>query len=320
MTGRVLPTIILVFLISISIYGQTHVVKDSIIRYDYLSGDTLPSRKTVFNYDQQSRPVREEVQVWPLNGNTWRPAELITRSYQGDKVDTITNWTYQGIWQPVDRTILRHLDLEQHTLTQQFDTINLNWTNESLIVRKPIPPQHTGTIRYIWMEEKWNIQDSTIALSSDQQMITSDTTYILIPFFNVYQASQFQAYQYDQQGNIILQTRYTFQPDSLAFVPRSRDTFAYDPEGFQTLSQFELWDESFLQWNVSLRIERVKNSDGLLDTSKLFFADFLTGQLQPTSKLEHQYFAGTAEMSGPDTFLLSVKNIIYQGPQKVPGK
>ena len=289
---------------------------DSTVRYDYLSGDTVATRKEIYRFDPLAREIERIVQTRRLNEDQWQNDGRTTTSYALDFADTITQWEYIGqSFQPIERVVLTKSENRSVSINQTW--ISGTWINETKQVQVRIEGQLKHQTSCQWSADQWQLVDSLTVLSNSQNQITSDTQYVYLPLFRVYLPRAYSSRYYNDRGDLIEHQRFEYDADSLTFLPRSRDTFGYDQDGFQLFSQFDLWLTSERIWDASLKIIRSKNEHGLLDSSKILFQDFVSGELRPTSRLEYQYFAGSSE-GGLDTILRSVKNIIYQGPFEVP--
>ncbi len=297
-------------------FSQTPISLDSTIRYDYLSGDSVASRKVIFKYDPLNRVVDEQVQIRTRSSNQWLNDSRILTSYRDGFIDTLTHLTFvDNAFHPAERTIRTRTDNILITINQSW--IDGRWLNDRKLEEVMAHDTLMHQVASSWMGGEWVRQDSLAIINNAEGAITSDTQYLFIPLLHIYIPTAFSDRTYDDAGNLLVHRRYEYSSDSLAFLRRSRDTFGYDQEGFQVFAQFELWVSNLQQWDASLRIIRTKNSQGLLDTSKILFQDFISGVLKPTSRLEHRYFSGT-NGPGSDTLLHTVKNIVYQGPFQVP--
>jgi hypothetical protein len=302
--------------------SQTHFTLDSICRFDYLSGDTVPSLKTIFTYDAAGKEIEKTEQSWSLAGRQWEFQTRITQSYQGSLPDTITNWVFAGQhWQPSMRTV--HLytpgaELEE-TVAQEWDDGPGEWVNRTQTRQGGLQTGFPYRLRSMWDSSlmNWVIVDSTVSVHHESDRVRSDTTYQWFGFARIYLYSTLVEYRYDSLQNLVSQTRYRYDLSSLEFLPRSRDTFAYDQKHFQILSRFDTWDRQTQSWVPSLSIDRTPNDDGYLSESRISFHDFISNELVPTSRLEYTYTDGSGRGLA-DSLILSVKNFTYAGTIEVP--
>lgn len=302
--------------------SQTRFSLDSICRFDYLSGDTVPSLKTIFTYDPEGKEIEKTEQSWSLSAMRWEFQSRITQSYQGLLPDTITNWAYAGqLWQPRMRTTHHYTpaaELEE-TVTQEWDDSLGEWVNKTQTRRSDLPSGNTYRVQSKWDSSlmNWVIVDSTVSIHNEPDQVLSDTTYQWFGFAGIYLYSSLVEYRYDSSQNLVSQSRYRYDLSSLEFLPRSRDTFAYDQKHFQILSRFDTWDGQTQSWVPSLSIDRTPNADGYLSESRISFHDFISDKLIPTSRLEYTYTDGSGRGLA-DSLILSVKNFIYVGAIEVP--
>lgn len=302
--------------------SQTSTHLDSIVRYDYQGGDTLTTLKTIFNYNQAGLVIEELVEIWSIIRMQWESQSRTTKSYQGQRVDTLTNWEYhQTGWIPKTRTITRYDDQGNilEIIAQTWDEVMNLWLQQTRTRQE----ESSANTRYV-LHSKWSPDlqswipiDSTSYVLGEYRRVMSDTSYAWIGFGGFYFYSSLTLYVYDSAQNLSTRSRYNFNVDSFAFVPRSRDTFAYNQQRFEILSRFDSWNGQTQSWEPSLRIERSVNDDGYLSESRIFFFDFYSGQLIPTSRLEYTYTDGS-DQGLSDSLVLSVKNFIYIGNVEIP--
>jgi hypothetical protein len=295
---------------------------DSIVRYDYQGGDTLTSLKTIFTYNDAGLVKEELEQIWSLIRMQWESESRITISYQDQRVDTMTTWEYhQTGWIPKTRTVT-HYDDQGNSLeivSQTWDdTMNI-WHHQTRTRQEASSANSRYLLHSTWNPDlqSWIPVDSTSSILSEDGRVLSDTSYAWISFGGFYFYSSLTLYVYDRAQNLSTRSRYNFNVDSFAFLPRSRDTFAYDQQRFEILSRFDSWNGQTQSWEPSLRIDRSVNDDGYLSESRIFFFDFFSGQLIPTSRLEYMYTDGY-DRGLADSLVLSVKNFIYIGNVEIP--
>lgn len=302
--------------------SQTSTHLDSIVRYDYQGGDTLTSLKTIFTYNDAGLVVEELVQIWSIIRMQWETQSRTTKSYQGQRVDTLTNWEYyQSGWIPNTRTITRYDDQGNslEIISQTWDDAMNLWIHQTRTQQEESSANTRYLLQASWSSDlqTWIPVDSTSSILGDDGLVLSDTSYVWISFGGFYFYSSLTLYVYDSAQNLSTRSRYNFNVDSFAFLPRSRDTFAYNQQRFEILSRFDSWNGQTQSWEPSLRIERSINDDGYLSESRIFFFDFFSGQLIPTSRLEYTYTDGS-DPGLSDGLVLSVKNFIYIGNVEIP--
>ncbi len=314
-----LLAIVLLFLTT-NLLSQEPILLDSTVRYDYLSGDTVRTERKIFIYNQDGQTTEERRQIW--SQSRWKDDSRITNEYRGDLLVRVTNWNYTaGEWVPEDRivNIYNSLDILAEVFTQEWNESLASWVSKTSVIFATEDGGQESRIRFVWSadQQNWLKVDSTISPRNDKGLVESDTLFQWIALAQSYLYESVTSYRYDSLSNLITTTRFSFSTVTLGFVPRSRDSFDYDSSGFQWLSQFDIWNGQQETWEPSLRIERATNGDGFLAASKIFFADFVSGVLLPTSRLEYLYTDGK-DRGEADSLILSVKNIIYQGNIEVP--
>ncbi len=320
--GSIIGCLALLFMSGLTAKSQTRFTLDSICRFDYLSGDTVPSLKTIFTYDPEGKEIEKTEQSWSLAGSQWEFQSRITQSYQGSLPDTITNWVYSGqLWQPSMRMINRYGPGKEpeETVSQDWDDNPGEWVNQTQTRRGGLQSGKTYRLQSKWDSSlmNWVIVDSTVSVHDESDQARSDTNYQWFGFARIYLYSSLVEYRYDSSQNLVSQTRYRYDLSSLEFLPRSRDTFAYDPQRFPILSRFDTWDVQTQSWAPSLSIDRTPNDDGYLSESRISFHDFISNELIPTSRLEYTYTDGSGRGLA-DSLILSVKNFTYAGAIEVP--
>lgn len=305
------------------LYGQQKVLLDSTVRFDFIGGDSLPALKNLYRYENKGRLIEKTEQNSSLTTGLWQPQNRETYHYYGDGLQIDTQMVWKAVdlqWIPVSRTI-NHLDGNElrETLEQEWNDSLEIWENNGRTLFGNSTGNTSYTVGFRWETSSLNWQplDSLVRIFTAGKGIVSDTIYTWINPAQIYVISAATDYQYDSLDQLLVRTRYNFDFEQSIFKPRSRDTFDYDEKGFQILSQFDIWLAPLQIWEPSLRIERESNADGRLEQSSLFFYDFVSGQLRPSSRLEYRYTDGTARTE-EDSLILSVKNFVYQGPFEVP--
>ncbi|MDH3652596.1 MAG: DUF3836 domain-containing protein, partial [Saprospiraceae bacterium] len=218
-------------LTNLHVQGQD-IIKDSILRFDYFSGDSVPSLKSIFRYNDQNQVIQEDEQRWSLPRQQWEDQSRTTRDYQGDLEDTTTRWAFNQLrWIPESRIIGVFENKEWRIrINQTWDDDGDIWVNETRTERNHNLPNRISIRNDVWNRgaNDWRVHDSTIALFMINGEILSDTTYLSIPLFNIYLPTAHTSYKYDSSNNLTEKIRFEFSTDSAAFQPRSRDTMAYD--------------------------------------------------------------------------------------------
>lgn len=305
-----------------AMHAQNTFLLDSTIRFDYINGDSIPSIKNEYIYDELGRLIQEIESNLPLVSLKWEQQNRQTYHYIDDTRlrDTMTSWQFDtDQWIPVSRTLYQYTGgtLSQ-TIGQEWNDNNQSWSNVNLTYNLSAIPGYSYSVNARWdtLQSRWQPVDSTV-IHSLSEYLKVDTIYSWIDIAQTYVQSRATISRFDSTGNIVVNERYIYDFDDTVFVPRSRDTFAYDENGFRILSQFDTWLSPLKIWEPSLRIERIPNSDGFLAQSSLFFFDFVSQLLRPTSRLEYTYTDGKAR-SEADSLIHTVKNFVYQGPFEIP--
>lgn len=316
-----IPCYIFIFL-SCTGFTQEKYLLDSTVRFDYLGGDTVASLRNVYFYDETARLSEKiEQNISPLSQN-WESQTQESYHYleEGDLIDTSTIWGFEGtIKIPVSR-IINHYEQRvlREVMTQEWNDSIQMWVNLSRTIIGASVENQSFVAHSQWdpATSGWVKLDSVVSYR-ENGVKTADTTYAWVQIAHAYLRSAATDYLYDSIEQLILRTRYNFDFENSIFKPRSRDTFAYDDNGFQVLSQFDTWLSALQIWEPSFRISRTTNADGRLATSRTSFYDFISGALRPTSRLEYTYTDGNAR-SEKDSLFYSVKNYVYQGPFEIP--
>ncbi len=304
---------------SLALSGQPSARLDSIVRFDFFNGDSSRSQKTIFLYDQQHRLVEEVVQSWSNIRDRWENFERTTTGYNQNQPDTVTQWTHVvNLWVPESRNIVRKDGKQSCLLSQTYDTVPGQWINQDRVCEH-ITPTGQAILHNSWSTDlsRWVPSDSTSIILDSMGRRMIDTTYGWVPFINIYTVVGLVDYVYDSVGLLSTTTRADYDQESQSFVPTSRDSFAYDGDGFQILSQFDIWQRNLQRWSTSLVVERTSDEDGLLHESRIFFANFISGALEPTSRLVTTY-VNDEMISEQEPFIFSVKNFTYQLGIEVP--
>ncbi|MCB0669092.1 MAG: hypothetical protein KDC80_24880 [Saprospiraceae bacterium] len=317
-----IPCFIFILLTNI-VFAQEKYLLDSTVRFDYLGGDTVASLKNVYFYDETARLLEKmEQNISPLSQD-WEPQTQESYHYldEGNLIDTSTIWGFEETERiPVSR-IINHYEQRvlREIMTQEWNDSIQMWVNLSRTIIGLSGANQSFVAHSQWDSgtSSWVKLDSVVSFHQNGVKTIADTTYAWVQIAHEYLKSAATNYLYDSIDQLILRTRYNYDFENSIFKPRSRDTFAYDSDGFQVLSQFDTWLSALQIWEPSFRISRTTNADGRLAMSNTSFYDFISGVLRPTSRLEYTYTDGNAR-SEKDSLFYSVKNYVYQGPFEIP--
>ena len=220
---------------------QTYTLADSTITYDFISlTDSIPSEKTVTEYDSIGNQILDIVYRWDSYTNDWFKSSKFEYTY-----DSIGNmilqleyygYSYANEW-------IRYLKHE--------NTYN---SNENMTLQ----------LKYNWYSptNDWVIElkyEYTYDSNGNRTLLT---IYGWRSNINAWDISSKLEYTYDSNGNMILQLEYNWWSNINEWVIHSKYEYTYDSNGNRTLLEVFSWISIINDWVEYFKEESTYDSNG----------------------------------------------------------